>query len=131
MPLNLAEFLAADKDLARLRASIAAGTCTDRRPLAAESALVALLTNRWNAGLSGWLTAAEAHQLAAGLDPDGTTAVASVETLDDGRPYLIYSGGCHGQHRLALAVTGPVLARLHWDAYLSSCARRRRVSGVG
>ena len=126
--MTLADFLGRDETLAQLRRDIVAGSCVDRRPLAAEMALIALLTARWTAGLSGWLTRAEAEQLAAELDPDGTGAAAHVEVLDDRRPYLIYSGGPHGQHRLALSVTGPVLALRHWAAYLTSCPARRRLA---
>ena len=128
MPLDLASFLAADEDLARLRRAIAAGTCDDRRPHAAEADLVSLLTARWHAGLSGWLTRAEAEQVAAELDPGDTVAVVRVETLDDRRPYLIFAGGPHGEHRLALSVTGPVLARMHWEDYLTTAPTRRRLA---
>ena len=128
MPLDLADFLARDEDLARLRRAIAAGTCDDRRPPAAEADLVSLLTARWHAGLSGWLTRAEAELVAAELDPGDTVAAARVETLDDRRPYLIFAGGPHGEHRLALSVTGPVLARMRWTAYLLTCGPRRRLA---
>ena len=88
--------------------------------------MVELLTNRWERGLSGWLTMAEAISvglaLTMGARELGLAAAAEVQVLDDRRPYLIYSGGRYGQHRLALTVTGPVLARLHWTAYLSSCS---------
>lgn len=66
--MTLADFLGRDETLAQLRRDIVAGSCVDRRPLAAEMALIALLTARWTAGLSGWLTRAEAEQLAAERD---------------------------------------------------------------
>jgi hypothetical protein len=129
MPLTLADFLARDADLARLRQAISAGTCDDRRPLHAERDLVELLTRRWNQGREGWLTAAEGDRLAVGLTAEaeglGILATATAEDLSDGRWYLRFRGGRRGEQLLRLQMTGPVAARREWAAYLETCARRR------
>jgi hypothetical protein len=129
MPLELADFLARQEDLARLRRAIAAGTCDDRRPLRAERDLIELLTRRWNQGRAGWLTASEGDRLAAELTAEaearGILATATAEDLSDERWYLRFRGGRRGDQLLRLQMTGPVAARREWVSYLETCARRR------
>lgn len=128
MPLTLADFLARDEDLARLRRAIAAGTCDDRRPRHAVRDLVALLTRHWEQGRAGWLTAAEGDRLAVDLNAEaqarGILATATAEDLSDGRWYLRFRGGRRGDQLLRLQMTGPVAARREWAAYLETCVRR-------
>ena len=128
MPLDLADFLARDEDLARLRRVIAAGTSQYHRPRRAERDLVALLTRRWHNGVAGWLTAAEGDRVAADLNAKaelvGRAALASAEDLDAGW-FLLFRGGRIGEWRLALATTSPIAAALAWDTYLTSCPRAR------
>lgn len=127
MPLTLAEFLAAEPTLAALRKEIATCDRHDRRRLSDEEhTLVGLLVNRWEAGLSGWMTFEEAHVVAAALRAEAVAlwadaANATVELLQDGstlRPYLVFRGGRRGHHVLTLAVTSPIRARMHWCGYL-------------
>lgn len=129
MPLTLADFLAVEQTLVRLRAEIEFSDRHDRRRLAAEEhALVGLLVNRWEAGLAGWMTFEEAHIVAAALQAEALAlgadaATATVELLQDGsvlRSYLVFRGGRRGHHVLTLASTSPIRARMHWCGYLEA-----------
>ncbi len=130
MPLTLAEFLAVEPTLVRLRKEVETCDRHDRRRLGDEEhALVAMLVNRWEAGLSGWMTFEEAHVVAASLQAEALAlgvdaATAAVEQLQDGsvlRPFLVFRGGRRGHHVLTLAATSPIRARMHWCGYLEAC----------
>lgn len=122
MPLTLEEFLAVEPTLVRLRKDIETLAQSGRRQ---ERHLVELLVGRWDAGLAGWLTEAEAEQLAAEFQADararGVNAAAAVETRYAGgtgeAPFLVFSGGPNGHHVLSLASTSPVRARACWADY--------------
>jgi len=122
MPLTLEDFLAVEPTLARLRHDIETLAQSGRRQ---ERHLVELLVGRWDAGLAGWLTEAEAEQLAAEFQADararGVNAAAAVETRYAGgtgeAPFLVFSGGPNGHHVLSLASTSPVRARACWADY--------------
>ncbi len=129
MPLTLAEFLAAEPTLVGLRREIETCDRHDHRRLSDEEhALVGLLVNRWEAGLSGWMTFEEAHVVAAALRAEAVAlgadaATATVELLQDGsvlRAFLVFRGGRRGHHLLALASTSPIRARMHWCGYLEA-----------
>jgi len=133
MPLTLEEFLAAEPTLAALRREIAGADRHARRPLDDEErGLVALLVNRWEAGLAGWMAAAEAEVVAAELLADaqarGLAVTAAVEVRQAGevnRTCLVFAGGPHGQHVLEVGVTSPVRARKHWAGYTDAAAPAR------
>lgn len=125
MPLTLEEFLAVEPTLVRLRRDIETLAQSGRRQ---ERHLVDLLVRRWDAGLAGWLTEAEAEQLAAEFRADaalrGVSATAAVETRYAGgaseAPFLVFSGGSNGHHVLSLASTSPVRARACWADYTAN-----------
>ena len=122
MPLTLAEFLASAPDLVALRRQIDAADRHDRRLLKGhEGALVQLLSTHWKRGCIGWLTADEAAVVAAELTAEAERLHSSARAEVRG-DHIVFFGGRHGEHALALGVTSQVRARRHWEGYVTSCS---------
>lgn len=123
MPLTVEDFLDRLPDLVALRRSLSytAPESHERPRLLRQIAeREAEARRRWDLGQEGWTTTEEAMDLAAELtaDAERLQRVAHVEVRDG---YLVFVGGAHGEQLLALGVTSPVRARMHWPGYLEVC----------
>lgn len=122
MPLTLEQFLAAEPTLEQLRREISAAANHQvlRGLRADERALVQMLESQWNRGVAGWMTVGEGAQVAAELTASANEQRRRASaTIEDG--FIVFAGGRHGRHRLALSTTSPVRARKHWECYLEAC----------
>lgn len=120
MPTTLEKFLALEPTLAAMRRASDSSRSDTWRISGAEAAMVGLLTRRWDRGLAGWLTAAEAAELAAELTTDASHRRADARAGVRGE-YLVFSGGRHGEQLLHLTSTNPIRARREWACYLQTC----------
>lgn len=122
MPLTVAEYLAAEDDLRRLRAEVESCDRHDLRRLRAEeAAMVKLCVTRWDNGVAGWMTPDEAAVVAAELTADAERQqLAARAEVRDG--YLVFVGGRCGEQLLLLKATSPIRARKHWPGYLQACS---------
>ena len=118
MPKNLGEFLELAPALVALRRAHA----NDLRDRSfTEAAMVELLTRRWDAGLTGWLTHAEAAELAGEFTADANYRQLEAHAGVRG-DYLVFSGSQRGEQLLHLESVSPVRARREWPFYLQICA---------